>query len=277
MKLFKGCLLCCDVDGTLVHDGVIPPDNIEKIKFFSENGGIFALATGRSIGAVSAITSKIEGISKAVFSNGGMIYDYERRKIVFETAIPKEDYEIMYKAKELFPDIGIEVHYKENVRVFNKTAETDDHERYENLPSDAITKEQTEKITFNKILYTLNGKDDIEKMHKFVESNPHVCKFIDTSAFLYGRKRYYYEQVPKEISKAASVKRLADMLGIKKGNLFAIGDYYNDFEMLKIADIGAAPNTAPKEIKEIANYVTASAENGAVADFIDYLTDLRRK
>jgi len=277
MKLFEGCLLCCDIDGTLLSNGVIPEENIEKIRFFAENGGVFALATGRSVGAVSFVTSKISDISFAVLGNGVMIYDYNREKIIFETRVPYSDYEVMYRMKEKFPEIGIEVHFRKNVGVYNKTLETDDHESYEGLPSVIYTKEQINEVSLNKVLFALNGKEDIPIVREYIETIPHVCNFLDTCAEVYGRNRYYLEQIPKGVSKAEGVKRLANILNIEKGNLFAIGDYFNDFEMLKLGDITAAPNGAPKEIKDIVSFVTKNAEDGAVADFIDYLTKIRRK
>mgnify|MGYP001536752143 FL=1 len=61
------------------------------------------------------------------------------------------------------------------------------------------------------------------------------------------------------------------ILNIKKGGLFAIGDYYNDLEMIKKADISAVPAGTPRDIEMYADYTACSCEDGAVADFIDYL------
>ena len=63
------------------------------------------------------------------------------------------------------------------------------------------------------------------------------------------------------------------MLNIGKGKIFAIGDYFNDIEMLKTADISAAVKDSPEEVQCCADYITQSCEDGAVADFIDYLTE----
>ena len=41
MGIFDGCLLACDVDGTLVENGNINPKNIEKIEYFMSEGGHF--------------------------------------------------------------------------------------------------------------------------------------------------------------------------------------------------------------------------------------------
>ena len=46
MGIFSGCLLACDIDGTLMVNGEINPRNIEKIDFFMNEGGYFSLSTG---------------------------------------------------------------------------------------------------------------------------------------------------------------------------------------------------------------------------------------
>ena len=56
-----------------------------------------------------------------------------------------------------------------------------------------------------------------------------------------------------------------------RGCLFAMGDYYNDLEMIKKADISAVPLGTPDDIRQYADYETVRCEDGAVADFIDYL------
>lgn len=53
MGLFSDCLFGCDIDGTLLANGVINPHNIEKIEYFISEGGHFSLSTGRTVGAVS--------------------------------------------------------------------------------------------------------------------------------------------------------------------------------------------------------------------------------
>ena len=56
-----------------------------------------------------------------------------------------------------------------------------------------------------------------------------------------------------------------------------MGDYYNDLEMIKKADVSAVPEDAPEDIKAYADFIAGSCEDGAVADFIDYLTKLRKE
>ena len=80
MGIFDGCLLACDIDGTLMENGYIHPDNVEQIEFFMSEGGTFSISTGRSVGAISSVTSQLIRISPSVVGNGTMIYDYNECK-----------------------------------------------------------------------------------------------------------------------------------------------------------------------------------------------------
>ncbi|MBQ1283660.1 MAG: HAD hydrolase family protein [Clostridia bacterium] len=44
---FDGYLICSDHDGTVAEWGELLQVNIEAIKYFQDNGGIFTVATGR--------------------------------------------------------------------------------------------------------------------------------------------------------------------------------------------------------------------------------------
>lgn len=46
MKKFKGMLLACDMDGTLLDDSKqIPAENLRALQYFTKQGGRLSLAT----------------------------------------------------------------------------------------------------------------------------------------------------------------------------------------------------------------------------------------
>lgn len=60
------------------------------------------------------------------------------------------------------------------------------------------------------------------------------------------------------------------MLGIKKEEIIAIGDNFNDLSMLNAAGLSIAVNNAVPPIKEIVDYVCECNNNeGAVAEAIE--------
>ncbi len=274
MGIFDNCLLASDVDGTILADKFVNPENIKKIEFFMNEGGHFSLSTGRSVTAVGMVLSKLKKVSPSVVANGCMIYDYENSKSLHEEYIPLEDYEIVKKVSELDMNIGIEIHTGERVFTLKRTKVTDNHQIYENLETTEITFEEVSKLNWNKAFYALETEDDRIKLNSFLKSFNCGSDFMNTIAFVDGETKYYCEQVPRGVSKASTILKLAEILNIEKGKIFAIGDYFNDIEMLKTADISAAVAGSPDEVAQYADYITKrSCEDGAVADFIDYLTN----
>lgn len=271
MGIFSGCLFACDIDGTLLINGVINPRNIEKIESFVSEGGCFSLSTGRTVGAVGPVLEKIKHISPSIVSNGSMIYDYENKRVLNELFIDKSDYYIVKKVMDMGLDVGIEVHSGDRVLTLCRTAETDTHQKYERLESTDISFTQAENYRWNKVVMLFSNIADRDAVKGMIAKQRTSSDFIDTSAVIAGKKRDYYEQFPKGVSKASALDRLCEILKVKKGCLFAMGDYYNDLEMIKKADISAVPLGTPDDIRQYADYETVRCEDGAVADFIDYL------
>lgn len=271
MGIFDGCLLACDVDDTLVASGYINPKNIEKIDFFMNEGGKFSLSSGRATCAVSVVLKKLKKVSPSVTTNGAMVYDFENDCILSEKILSEDDHYIAQMIEKLPYDIGIEIHSGLDALVTKRTSETDDHESYEEFEVIFTTYEEATKRNWNKVLYTCNSKEERDILKELVSKEKVSCDFLETSAVVYGRMRYYFEQIPKGVSKISALRELCGILNIKKGGLFAIGDYYNDVPMIKEADISAATAGAPDDVKQYADYIATTCKDGAVADFIDYL------
>ncbi len=272
MGIFDGCLLACDIDGTLVENGFINHRNLEKIDYFFKEGGRFSLSTGRSVGAISEVLSILKKVSPSIVANGCMIYDYENDLSLYEAFIPKEDYSLTRQIVENKMNIGVEIHSGKNVFAVRCTSESEDHQSYEKMLVDKVSFDEACNHKWNKAIYMFDSLEDREKFKKSFCIKSDNSDFIDTCATFGGRTRYYYEQLPKGISKAETLLLLKSILNIKDGGLFAIGDYYNVLGMIKCADIGAATAEAPDDIKKFAEFVAGSCKDGAVADFIEYLT-----
>ena len=277
MGLFENCLLACDIDGTLLISDYLPPENVKAIEFFISEGGAFSLSTGRTVGAVSTVTSRIKNLSPSIVANGSMIYDFSKETALYEEFVPSEDRYIVKRVLEACPTVGVEIHSVKQVLVVNSNIETVDHEKYENLDALSLDYESALRYNWNKVLYLFANDDEAKTVKQTISLCEHNSQFVDTTAVIDGRRRYYYEHVPKGVSKATALVKLCKILNINKGNLFAIGDYYNDLEMIKIADVGAALAESPDEVKAVAKKVVCEAKNGAVAEFIDYLTERKIK
>ena len=124
----------------------------------------------------------------------------------------------------------------------------------DNLKNDRIAKILYQKKDMNylkKIAADL--KDDIE----------------NKACASYSSNRYLEFNAPG-VNKGYGLKWLASYLNIDLDKTIAIGDNYNDVEMIKQAKLGVCVACGDDEIKSIANYVTKLDYNqGAVKEVIE--------
>ncbi len=275
MGIFDGCLLASDVDETLVSHGEIPKINIEKIRFFIKEGGIFALSSGRSKEALYSVFDFLDKskVGPSATANGALIFDFSRDTVLDYTPITEKGKALTKYIIENMPGIGIEVHTKDACFVPAKTVESDIHEEYERISAVFKSFDEIKDEDWLKVLYLPDSDESRELLRSIAETEfGDICDFFNSTANIYGDTKRYIEQMPKGVSKGTALHKLRAMLGIREGGLFGIGDYYNDVAMLKEADIPAVTADAPDDLKELAKYTTCSCADGAVADFIDYLT-----
>ena len=79
------------------------------------------------------------------------------------------------------------------------------------------------------------------------------------------------EVVSKGVNKGNAVIKLAELLNIEKSNTAAIGDYFNDYDMLKTVGLPACCGQAPKAMHEIVKFHACHCNKGAVADLLEYI------
>ena len=275
MGLFDRCLFVSDIDGTLVDTGKIADRNLEKIKYFCDQGGTFVLATGRSSGAIGQVFGLLDKslVGPCVFLNGGMIYDFKAEKELYADCLPEHTKLYAKEVYEKHPDIGIEVHSDSRIFVLKATYETELHEDYELLDREYVTFDEIKDENWNKILYACDDQPACDRLARTLRKiGEGECFFVQTGVVMNGVMHIYYEQMPNGTNKGKGVKKLCEFLNIKEGGCFCIGDFYNDLEMLKVADVSATMGDSPEDIKEIVNFVGGTCLEGGVADFIEYLS-----
>lgn len=81
-------------------------------------------------------------------------------------------------------------------------------------------------------------------------------------------KNHYLEFTHPEASKGQALAALCRHLHLELKETMAIGDSFNDLDMIEMAGIGVAMGNARPEIKAIADYVTLANDDDGVAEAI---------
>ena len=270
MKKFEGCLLLTDVDNTLVANGYINPKAIEKIKHFTQNGGRFTLATGRTYGGTTHVVEQGFVNAPVLCCNGGTIFDFEQGRAVYRKNLLPTDKERIVEILDKFSHVAAEVQDGDDVYLVNDAEAMRWHLEYENIPLKLANARDLLSIPWHKAIF---GSRDIKEL-KVIEEYAKTITF-DNVRVLYtssGLGVEYLEFHPMESTKSQGAEVLKNLLGCTK--LYTIGDYYNDIDMLQAGDVSACVIDAPEDVKKVSDYIVCSARDGAVGEFIDIIERL---
>ena len=263
MGKFDGILICTDLDGTLLKkDKTISEENIKAIEYFKKEGGYFTFVTGRMPFYVSYIVDAIKPNAPFGCINGGGLFDIEKNDYVWTKQLDNKALELAEYIDESFFDIGIQVN------TFYKTyfcRENSIMESFRRVTGAENLTCKCSEITepMSKILLGINNEEDMIRLDKMLKNHPDANKFDFVRA-----EETLYDILPKGIGKGTSIKMLCEILKLDKNNTIAIGDYDNDISMLSEAKIGVAVSNACENLLKIADHITVSNEENAIARVI---------
>ena len=92
-----------------------------------------------------------------------------------------------------------------------------------------------------------------------------LAEELEGRLLVYRSCDFFLECVPMGIEKSQSLDKLISRLGILREEVIAVGDGYNDMGMIGFAGLGVAMENAAEEVKQAADYITASNEEDGVA------------
>ena len=97
-NIFRDILLVSDLDGTLIGDAFqVPERNQIALRRFQQEGGRFAIATGRALDSAARYAHLTSPNAPCIVLNGTMIYDFDHSKILWEHPLPPNAKEYVQK------------------------------------------------------------------------------------------------------------------------------------------------------------------------------------
>ncbi len=270
---FSNWLVVSDIDGTLNNKlRRLPERNRLAIERFVAEGGHFTLASGRNPQSMERHfrSLPISG-TPAVVINGAGIYDFSENKMLYFSAMSEEAMRLAVEAAKKFPLVDVLVIAKDIIYVtgtgwFGKIFVSTDNLRHTCIRDI----EQVPKKDWGKVIFS-GLPTDIKRVEK------HFRSMDDPDITMMSSSIASFEILARNTHKGTAVLRLAEILGIPKSHTAAIGDYFNDYDMLKSVGVPACCGQAPKEMKEISEYVACHCNKGAVGDFLEYIENKAKR
>ncbi len=256
-------MIAFDMDYTMLRTGGIVSEKTTSVLREAQRRGIVLVpTTGRDLTEMEDLKDKLMA-SYYVTVNGALITDAKDEKVLFKAVPPKEAF--LEKLKCAL-DMGI------FTEAYCGGCYTDAYS-YENMEKLGIPKDQMHLFTTTRKvvpdLYEFCRQGEPEKLH-IVFQNPEdkenrQAPFLGHPDFSYTAAfPHNLELSKKGIDKAGGLAALAEILGIKREEIMALGDGGNDVCMIKWAGLGVAMANAVPEAKAVADYVTlTNDEDGA--------------
>ncbi len=263
MGKYSGTLLLSDLDGTLLDSsGIVSQNNKTAIREFTENGGLFGVATGRSHQNFRKFVEGVEINAPCILYNGCAIYDSGKDSFLDAVYLPVEKLKGWVEdCLRFHPEVMMHIYAPDSCHIISSEEKGNpvifsDHQpaKYSDF------KEVLDKPWLKVLAYGRHDElKDIEDRLLEMGLNDEIHHVYSSDVYL--------EILPKSATKGFMLERLRGILdrGIR---IYAVGDYLNDLEMIASADVGIAMGNAAENVKDIADIITVSNDESAIAEII---------
>ena len=261
-----------DMDGTFLPSDKIPSQkNLEAVNNFRKAGGRFTIATGRALQAANQYFESFTVDFPLVLCNGGMIYDLENKKSLYDVYLPETAKDYAEEILDNFPNLGCEILTLKHVNVPRMTEMEKTHTEICKVNPNIVSNLDEIDGGWYKVLFC-DEPENIDKVIDFVQKRGYKGVDFVRSAPV------YYEMLPLNISKGSAVEAMRRLCNIPDCTIVAAGDFNNDIEMLSAADFSFCPSNATDDVKKVCDVVLErSCDEDAIAEAIEYIFSEAKK
>ena len=256
-------LVALDLDDTLLSKSLtVSPRTREAISRAMAKGVTVTVATGRMYCSALPYAQQLKLDVPLITYNGGLIRACFSGETIYHQPI---DEEIAQGVLALFKEKGWYIQsYVDDVLYI---ADRNERAKYYETISGI------EAVALGDNFYAMAGKPT--KMLVLAKENQ-MEEIAYTVQTLYGDQLYlcrskptYLELTHPKVNKGQALDFLATSLGITSDQVMAVGDSYNDLDMIKYAGLGVAMANAADEVKAAAQAVTGHHDADGVAEAIE--------
>lgn len=271
-------IIALDVDGTLVNSQLQITEAVREalIRAQRDYGMRVIVASGRPTAGLYKIAEELELARYSGYLlpfNGGQMYNARALgDPIYRSSLPDE----------LIPELyALSQEYGLNILTYS-----DSEILTENLDDPNVRKEMG---------FTVMPSRQVENFVRDVPRNLPKCLIVGEPEEIkalepIARERFkgvadvfqsdpsFLEIVPAGINKGVALARLLERMDYDRSELIAVGDSYNDLEMIQFAGLGVAMGNAREAVKSCADYVTKSNNEDGIAHLLSkYVFNMREE
>ena len=263
MSLKDYQLLALDLDDTLLNKkNKLSKKTVEVIEKIKDKGVTVTIATGRMLTSSLPYIKKLNIQVPVITYNGAYVRDIQKQKTIYHQPLSQQTAEGLIRDAQK-ENLHVNYYHEDKLYVTERN-------RLSALYEDIAGVQAKEVKSFaefkgkqpTKILII---EDDQEKKERFFN----YCKEkYKGKAEIKKSKEYFIEFTDNGVSKGRSLAELADDYLIPQEKVVAIGDGWNDADMIEWAGLGIAMGNASPGVQEKADLIAPDHDNEGVAEIL---------
>lgn len=254
-------LIASDMDGTLLNDEKqLPPDFFEVMDKLNERGIVFAVASGRTYSALEHLFPEPYRDRIAYICDNGACTVLDG-KPVNVTPLDGDTYRELLEACGRIGDLRVVVcaengvyhinsgdkFYSEVGRFYKK------HSAVEDLSAVSET------------IYKVAVCDEAGAM---THGKPALDGIFGARLNVQVSGTVWMDVMASGISKGKALKALQERLGVTRAETMVFGDYFNDVEMLALAEESFCMENGHEDVKRMCRHIAPDNNHGGVTECI---------
>jgi Cof subfamily protein (haloacid dehalogenase superfamily) len=257
-------MVALDLDDTLLNSKLEVSPRVKQAIFSArEKGVLVTLATGRMYASTLIYAKELEVNIPLITYQGALIKDSQTGETLLHRPVPLE------LAKEIIQEyldrgLHFNVYIDDKLYVDSGNKAAEDYTKLTGIPYIEVGNLfHFISIPPTKLLIVEYDEEKIKVLEEEFKLKYQGLLHITRS------KPYFLEFLHPLANKASALEFLAQEHQIKREEVMAVGDSYNDLEMIEYAGFGVVMGNAPKEIQVKADFVTKSNDEDGVAEAIE--------
>ncbi|RDI40046.1 Cof-type HAD-IIB family hydrolase [Falsibacillus pallidus] len=259
-------MIVLDLDDTLLRDDQTISKRTKDALLQAQEAGVkVVLASGRPTEGMVWVAEELKLADYGSFIlsfNGSKIINWKTKEEIYSRALSPETAHHLYDLSQR-EGVGILTYADGAIIVEEENEFASVESRLTGLPVKVVPsfKDAVREPVVKALM--------LEEGERLAEVEKKLQAELDGDLSVMRSKPFFLEFTELGVTKGASLDFLISRLDIKREEMIAVGDSYNDQTMIEFAGLGVAMGNAPGDIKNIADYVAASNMEDGVAEVVE--------
>ncbi len=259
-------MLALDLDDTLLDARLkVPERSRAAIEAARQAGVRVTLATGRMFRSAVPFARELGVDDYLITYQGALVRHAVTGETLFHRPVPLEEaLEVIALVKPF--GYHINIYLDDNLYVAEHTRESEQYGAMSRIPVEAVgdltaflEKRRREPTKVLVVAQEAQLDELAQAVRPVLGDRLHITK----------SKPHFLEFSHPLANKGDALASIAGRYGVGREEIIAVGDSYNDVEMIDYAGLGVVVGNARPEIKERADYVCCSNEECGVAEVVE--------